>query len=79
MQDSSMLPQGHIEHTPLCAWGKAHPQAVRNGLLRCESAAETTSWGSGSRNAFLQKLCICVKCCPCPTGTQSAELRKEKY
>ena len=36
-------------------------RAARNGPLRRESSAEATSWVSGPRNAFLQKLCIWAK------------------
>ena len=51
----------HLQHTPLFAGAKAHPRAVQNGPLRRESAAGTTSWVPGPRNAFSQKLRICAK------------------
>ena len=38
--------------------GQAHPRAVRNDPLRRESAAETTGWVPGPRNALLKKLHI---------------------
>ena len=57
VQNSSMLPQDQIQHTPLVAGAKTHPEAVRNGPLRRESVAETTSWVAGPRSAFLQKQC----------------------
>ena len=56
-----LLPQDHLQPTPLFAGGKAYPRAVRNGPLRRESAAEMTSWVPGPRNAFSQKLCIWAK------------------
>ena len=51
VQNSSMLPQGHVEPTPLRARAKTYPRAVQSGALRRESAAETTSWVPGPRNA----------------------------
>ena len=56
-----LLPQGRFHPPPLFAWAKAHPRAARNGPLRRESAAETTSWVPGPRNAFLKKLFICAE------------------
>ena len=38
-----MVPQGQFHPPPLFACGKTYPLAVRNGLLRREGAAETTS------------------------------------
>ena len=64
-----MVPQGQFHPPPLFACGKTYPLAVRNGLLRREGAAETTSWVPGPRNAFFQKLCICAKYCRRPTET----------
>ena len=61
VQNSSMVPQGQFHPPPLFACGKAYPRAARNGPLRRESAAETTSWVAGPRNAFLKKLFIGAK------------------
>ena len=55
MQDSSMLPQGHVEPTPLRAWAKAYPRAVRSGPLRRDSAAEATIRVSPSRRRTPQR------------------------
>ena len=64
-----MVPQGRFHPPPLFAWAKAYPRTVRNGPLRRESAAETTSWVPGPQNAFLKKLCICGEYRRRPTGT----------
>ena len=61
MLQRCLQPHGHLHHTPLFAGGMDHPRAARNGPLRREGAAETTSWVPGPRNAFLQKLCICAE------------------
>ena len=44
VQNSSMLPHAHFQHTPLFACGYIYPRTVRNSPLRCESTAETTGW-----------------------------------
>ena len=61
MLQSLLLPQDHLQPTPLFAGAKAYPRAAQNGPLRHESAAETASWVPGPRNAFSQKLCIRAK------------------
>ena len=47
MQDSSMVPQDHVEPTPLRAWAKTYPGPVQSGPLRRDSAAEATIRVSG--------------------------------
>ena len=61
VQNSSMVPQGHLRCTPLFACGNKYPRAVRNGPLCRESAADTTSWVPGPRNSFFQKARICAE------------------
>ena len=51
VQNSSMLPHAHFQHTPLFACGNIYPRTVRNSPLRCESAAKTTSSVPSSKNA----------------------------
>ena len=57
MLHSLLLPQDQFHHTPLFAGAKAYPRAAQNGPLRRESAAETTSWVPGPRNAFSKLTC----------------------
>ena len=52
MLQSLLLPQDHLQPTPLFAGAKAHPRAARNGPWRRESAAETAIRVPGPRNAF---------------------------
>ena len=54
VQNSSMVPQGHLHHIPIVARGKIYPRAVRNGSLRREGAAEAAFRGLGSRSAFFK-------------------------
>ena len=58
VQNSSMVPQGHLHHTPIVARGKIYPRAVRNGSLRREGAAEAAFRGLGSRSAFSKTSCF---------------------
>ena len=56
-----LLPQGRFHPPPLFAWAKAYPRPARNGPLRRESAAETTSWAPDLETRFCKILCICAK------------------
>ena len=56
VQNSSMVPQGQFHPPPLVARGKIYPRAVRNGSLRREGAAETTS-GVPARETRFRKSC----------------------
>ena len=50
-----LLAQGRLHATPLFAGGKTHPRAARNGHLRREGAAETTSLVPGPAKRVLAK------------------------
>ena len=84
MLQSFMLPRRRFQLTPasLPAYPAScmhYPRAVRNNPLRRESAAETTSWVPGPRNAFLLKLSSWADYLRRrPTGARPAGLRKGK-